>query len=112
MKNRHQTNTSEIRGEQVTNTPQSIQATDTDTASTAQYEVIYLGADLHKDSVVVTRIIDQASPQPAQRLTWEGFWRFVQKQTTLAKKVYVVYEAGAFGFWACRKLKGLGVECY
>ena len=24
----------------------------------------------------------------------------------------MVYEAGAFGFWVCRQLKGMGVECF
>jgi transposase len=89
--------TSEIRAEQVPST---------------KYEVIYLGVDLHKESITVTRIIDHATPQPAQRFTWDSFWRFVQKQVALAKKVYVVYESGAFGFWVCRQLKVLKVECF
>jgi transposase len=89
--------TSEVRAEQVAST---------------QFEAIYLGADLHKASISVTRIIDHSTPQPAQRFTWEQFWHFVQKQIPLAKKVYVVYEAGAFGFWVCRKLQALGVEAY
>lgn len=90
-------NTSEVRAEQATNTP---------------YEAICLGVDLHKATISVTRIIDGSTPQPAQRLSWEGFWRFVSKQLTLARKVYLVYEAGAFGFGPCRKLKALGTECY
>jgi len=98
MKNTNkQIDNSEVRAEQVTN---------------AKYEAIYLGADLHKESISVTRIIDHGTPQPAQRLSWEGFWRFVEKQVGLSKKVYVVYEAGAFGFWPCRKLKARGAECY
>ena len=76
------------------------------------YEAIYLGVDLHKQSISVTRIIDHATPQPAQRFGWGTFWRFVRKQLPMAKKVYVVYEAGAFGFWPCRKLKAMGVECF
>lgn len=88
---------SEVRAEQVTN---------------GKYEAIYLGADLHKESISVTRIIDHCTPQPAQRFSWESFWRFVEKQVQLAKKVYVVYEAGAFGFWPCRELKSRGAECY
>jgi len=88
---------SEVRADQVAN---------------VQYEAIYLGVDLHKQSISITRIIDNSTPQPAQRFTWEGFWRFVQKQLPLARKVYAVYEAGAFGFWPCRKLQAKGVECY
>jgi hypothetical protein len=61
MKNTNkQIDNSEVRAEQVTN---------------AKYEAIYLGADLHKESISVTRIIDHGTPQPAQRLSWEGFWR-------------------------------------
>jgi transposase len=90
-------NTSEVRAEQVTN---------------GQYEAIYLGVDLHKKSISLTRIIDHSTPQAAQRLTWEDFWRFAQKQTRLAKKVYVVYEAGAFGFWVYRKLQEMGIHCF
>lgn len=89
--------TSEVRAEQVTN--QSLPT------------AIYLGVDLHKNSITVTRILDHGTPQPAQRLTWESFWAFAQKQRALAQKVYAVYEAGAFGFWVARKLKAMGIEC-
>jgi transposase len=87
---------SEIRAEQVTN---------------QQPEAIYLGVDLHKLSISVTRIIDHGTPQPAQRFSWETFWKFTHKQVSLARKVYAVYEAGAFGFWPARRLKEMGVEC-
>jgi transposase len=97
MKTNKQINNSEVRAEQATN---------------KAYEAIYVGADLHKKSISVGRIIDHATAEPAQRLTWERFWRFVQKQLTLGQKVYVVYEAGAFGFWPCRKLRAMGVECF
>lgn len=97
MKTNKQINNSEVRAEQATN---------------AVYEAIYLGVDLHKQSISVARIIDHATPQPAQRFSWQSFWRFVEKQLPRAKKVYVIYEAGAFGFWPCRKLKAMGVECF
>lgn len=97
MNNTIKSNTSEVRAEQVTNT---------------QNEAIYLGTDLHKQTISITRIIDHLSPQPAQRFSWESFWRFVSKQLILAKKVYLVYEAGAFGFEPARKLKAMGVECW
>lgn len=101
MKTNHQSNTSEVRAEQATNT------------TTVLPETIYLGIDLHKATITITRIIDHATPQPAQKFTWDKFWVFAQKQTTLAKKVYAVYEAGAFGFWVARKLKDdLGIECF
>jgi transposase len=97
MKNQLTKNNSEIRAEQVTN---------------VQPEAIYLGADLHKKTVVVTRIIDHGTPQPAQSFTWAAFWCFAKKQLSQAKKVYVVYEAGAFGFWAQRQLSQMGMECF
>lgn len=97
MNTNKRTNTSEVRAEQVTNTP---------------YEAIYLGLDLHKETISLTRIIDHSTPQPAQRLNWEGFWRFVHKQIPLAKRVYAVYEAGAFGFWVQRQLQEMGVQCW
>jgi transposase len=100
MINKTRTNNSEVRAEQATN------------VATPTPEAIYLGTDLHKNSVVITRIIDQSTPQPAQRFDWEGFWKFVHKQVLLAKQVYLVYEAGAFGFWLARKLKAMSVECF
>ncbi len=96
MKTNNKFNTSEVRPEQATN---------------AQYETIYLGVDLHKASIMVTRIIEHSTPQPAQRFTWERFWDFVRRQCRLAKTVHAVYEAGAFGFWVYRELQRLGVQC-
>lgn len=95
-------NTSEVRAEQVTNTPNT----------TVLPEAIYLGTDLHKATIMITRMIDHSTPQPAQKFRWEQLWSWMQKQTTLAKKVYVVYEAGAFGFWVARRLKAMGIECF
>jgi transposase len=97
MKNKQSLSTSDVRAEQATNT---------------QPEAIYLGVDLHKASITLTRIIDHSTPQPAQTLRWDQFWAFAQKQITLAQKVYTCYEAGAFGFWVARQLKALGIECY
>jgi transposase len=90
-------NTSEIRAEQVTN---------------AQFDHIYLGIDLHKKSITLTRIVDGATPENARRTTWQKFWEFVEKQRGMARQVHAVYEAGAFGFWPCRKLQSLGIECW
>jgi transposase len=104
MKTKKQSNTSEIRAEQVTNTIVA--------KTTVLPEAIYLGVDLHKATITITRIIDHSTPQPAQKFTWDKFWTFAQKQTALAKKVYAVYEAGAFGFWVARRLKGMGIECF
>jgi len=102
MKTNKLIDNSEVRSEQVTNT-----------TTTVLPEAIYLGLDLHKATIMITRIIDHATPQPAQQFTWDKFWTFAQKQIALAKNVYAVYEAGAFGFWAARKLKeDMGIECF
>ena len=99
MKNHEFFNTSEARAEQAT-------------SNTVLPEAIYLGVDMHKKTLTLTRIIDHATPQPAQTFGWGKFWEFAQKQKALAKKVYAVYEAGAFGFWPARKLNDMGIECY
>jgi transposase len=72
---------------------------------------LFLGADLHQQCVTVTRIIDRGTPEPAERFSGEQFWRFVQGQVPLARKVYLVCEAGAVGVWPWRELQRLGVEC-
>ncbi len=98
--NKHtQSHISEARAEQVT-------------SATVLPEAIYVGVDLHKATITITRIIDHSTAQPAQKFGWEKFWAVAQKQTALAKKVYAVYEAGAFGFWVARRLKALGIECF
>src|SRR2546425_9782276 len=100
MKTNNNSTTSEVRAEQVTNTQ----------AQANQAEAIYLGIDLHKVSISITRIIDHSTPQPAQRFTWAKFWGFAQKQSAQAKKVYAVYEAGAFWVWVPRQLQAVGVQ--
>jgi len=85
------------------------------------HDAIFLGLDLHSGHIRVVRQTDQSNPQPAQRLNWDADWRpgkaqgilgYAQRQLSLAKKVYAVYEAGAFGFRLCRELQALGIECY
>src|SRR5512141_2126705 len=96
MKTKNSSSTSEIRAEQAANTLP---------------EAIYLGVDVHKATITVTRIIDHSTPQPAQKFRWNQFWAFAQKQVSLAKKVYACYEAGAFGFWPAREFQSLGIDC-
>jgi transposase len=93
----HKSNTSEVRPQQVTN---------------RQFDRIYLGVDLHKKSITTTRIVDGATPERPRQFSWEKFWEFCSEQLKLARQVYVVYEAGAFGFWPCRKLRELGAQCW
>lgn len=97
MNNTIKGNTSEVRAEQVTN---------------AQFDHIYLGVDLHKKSITLTRIVDGATPEQARQMSWEKFWKFAQEQRELGRQVHVIYEAGAFGFWPCRKLQQMGLDCW
>jgi transposase len=97
MNTNNTTHTSEVRAEQVTN---------------QLPEAIYLGVDLHKATISLTRIVDHGTPQPAQKFNWSEFWKFAEKQRALAKKIYAVYEAGAFGFWPARRLQQMGLIVY
>lgn len=89
-------NTSKVRVDQVANTP---------------FENIYLGLDLHKKSIVVTRIIDGATPERPRRFAWDEFWKFALEQKSKAKQIHAVYEAGAFGFFLQRQLQQKAVHC-
>src|SRR5512137_973011 len=62
------------------------------------YPVIKLGLDVHADTVVVVRQLDNATPQPAQRFSWPKFWEWLEKQRALAEAVHSCYEAGPMGY--------------
>jgi len=88
-------NNSEVRAEQV--------------ASKA-HQTLKLGLDVHAETIVVVRILDQSSPQPAQKFTPAKFLEWVKKQVALADAVYSCYEAGPFGYGLHRQLVALGVH--
>ena len=85
--------TSQLGGEQVAKKHQSIK----------------LGLDVHADSIRVVRMVDGATPQPAQRFRPEEFLLWVAKQLVLAEKVFTCYEAGPFGYGLHRQLTRMGV---
>ena len=60
----------------------------------------------------VGRQVDGATPQPVQKMTFEGLLRFVAKQKRLAGEVYTCYEAGPFGYHLHRHLEAMGVTNY
>lgn len=94
MKNKTNTNThSDI-------TPQS--------GSRAKY--IKLGIDVHADSYRVVRQIDNATPQPAQKFTPQGFLLWARKQLAQAEQVHSCYEAGPLGYRLHRQLEALGIH--
>lgn len=65
---------------------------------------------MHADLIVVVRILDNATPQPAQRFTREQFLGWVEKQLRDAQEVHSCYEAGPFGYGLHRKLVAMGVN--
>jgi hypothetical protein len=74
--------TSEIRADQVAST---------------KLQTLKLGLDVHADSIVVVRILENRAPQPAQKFTPAKFLAWVKTQFPLAEQVHSCYEAGPFG---------------
>ena len=66
----------------------------------------------HAKWYYVGRQVDGATPQPVQKMTFEGLLRFVAKQKRLAGEVHTCYEAGPFGYHLHRKLTAMGVTNY
>jgi transposase len=75
-----------------------------------QYTQIKLGVDVHADSYRVVRQIDDATPQPAQKMSPADFLKFAHKQTALAQRVHSCYEAGPFGYSLHRQRCQMGVQ--
>jgi len=71
---------------------------------------ILLGLDVHADTVVVVRQLDNATPQPAQRFLWPKFWEWIEKQRALAEELHSCYEAGPMGYGTHRTLLCRGVQ--
>ena len=97
MTNKQNANTSEVRAEPFASQP---------------YQIIKLGLDVHADTIVVVRILDNTAPQPAQRFTWPKFRVWIKAQLALADAVHSCYEAGPFGYNLHRRLTALGVTNY
>jgi transposase len=93
--NQQKLNNSEVRAEQV--------------ASKA-HQTLKLGLDVHAETIVVVRILDQSTPQPAQKFTPAKFLEWVKKQVALAEAVHSCYEAGPFGYGLHRQLVALGLH--
>ena len=71
---------------------------------------IKLGIDVHADSYRVVRQLDNATPQPAQKFSPQGFLVWASKQLDLAEEVHSCYEAGPFGYGLHRALMALGIH--
>ena len=79
---------------------------------TEVHVTIKLGIDAHAKWFYVGLQVDGATPQPVQKMTFDGLLRFVAKQQRLAREVFTCYEAGAFGYHLHRKLTAMGVTNY
>jgi len=82
MTTNKQFNTSEVRADQV---------------ASRQVQTLKLGLDVHAESIVVVRILDNSGAQPAQKFTPAKFRVWIKKQVSLAGQVHSCYEAGPFG---------------
>lgn len=71
---------------------------------------IKLGIDVHADSYRVVRQVDDATPQPAQKFTPQGFLLWAKKQLDQAEEVYSCYEAGPLGYGLHRTLTAMGIK--
>ncbi len=78
--------------------------------TTKPNQTIKLGLDVHADTIVVVRILDHSTPQPAQKFTPAKFMAWVQAQVKQADTVHSCYEAGPFGYGLHRDLVKLGVQ--
>lgn len=76
----------------------------------AKAKCIKLGIDVHADSYRVVRQLDDATPQPAQKFTPQGFLLWAKKQLELAEEVHSCYEAGPLGYGLHRALQALGIH--
>ncbi|MFO1458485.1 MAG: hypothetical protein U1G08_03685 [Verrucomicrobiota bacterium] len=79
-------------------------------AGSQHYGRIKLGLDVHADSIVVVRILENSTPQPAHRFSPQKFLAWVRSQLAQADEVHSCYEAGPFGYVLHRQLTALGIR--
>lgn len=82
----------------------------TETQNALPAKCIKLGIDVHAQSYRVVRQVDNATPQPAQKMTPKGFLLWARKQLDKAEKVYSCYEAGPLGYGLHRALEAMGIH--
>jgi transposase len=75
--------------------------------------IIKLGMDVHAAAVVVAVQREGCLPQPAQKIRTEECVGWVKKLQAKHRgaRIYACYEAGPCGYWLCRELRAIGVEC-
>jgi hypothetical protein len=60
----------------------------TDPNSAKPHAMIKLGIDAHAKWDYVARQIDGATPQPVQKMTFDGLLHFIAKQQRIAREVF------------------------
>ena len=76
--------------------------------------VIYVGMDVHKDSIVIA--VAEEGRCPPQKLAmiandWPKLRKLLQKLQKNGTELHVCYEAGPTGFGLCRRLREVGIDC-
>jgi len=94
----------------MTNKKSNISEVRAEQAASKRYKTIKLGLDVHADTIVVVRILDHSSPQPAQKFSLAKLVEWVRSQLNLAESVHSCYEAGPLGYGLHRQLLELGVK--
>jgi hypothetical protein len=61
--------------------------------ATELHATIKLGIDAHAKWFYVACQVEGATPQPVQKMTFDGLLCFVAKQQWLARQVYTCYES-------------------
>ena len=82
MTNKQNANTSEVRAEPFASKP---------------YQTIKLGLDVHADTIVVVRILDNSALQPTQKFNPPKFLAWVKTHVVQAQAIHTCCEAGPFG---------------
>ena len=82
---------------------------------TSKQTSIYVGLDVHKDSISVAYAIDDGT-EPTFLGRFGSLHRdvdtFVRKLTAKSKQIVFVYEAGPCGYWLYRLLTKRGLACW
>ncbi len=76
----------------------------------AKVSVSKIAIDMHLADYRVVRQHDYGAPQPAQKLTPEKFYSWLERELQIALRVVVCYEAGCFGYEPARRMQRLGAE--
>lgn len=91
--NKQTSNNSEVRAEQ---------------AAGKKYQTIKLGLDVHADTIVVVRILDNAAPQPAQKFKPAKFLQWVQSQLRIGRERPQLLRGWALWFCPSPAVDGIG----